>query len=152
MAADRRVIITGAQACDPPKLAAALRAADLAEIAVAGIDAETAVRGSIRASVFAYTAWVGDDIAACFGVEKIDAGEASPWLLTTPAVERIPLQMVRSARFFVNRWLETWPVLRNRVDARYTQACRFLQLLGFHLHSPHDVGGVQFLVFERRRS
>lgn len=125
-------------------LANNLRAADAAEITALGASPKSALRICFRNGILRQTAFVESDgnseIAAMWGLcgaALSDVGE--PYLLTTAAVERVPIATVRAGREAVGRMLRLRRELVGHVDANYTRACRFLELLGFTLGDPRPV-------------
>lgn len=150
----RRITIVEADISHVYQLARALRAEDAGELEAAGLVPERGVRASFRSALIRRTAFVDGNLAAMFGMGGIALGDVGhPWLLTTPAIERAPVEFVREARNVVGRMLQLKPVLVNYVDARYLRACRFVALLGFVLEPPAPFGplGAQFRRFEARR-
>ncbi len=96
---------------------------------------------TFRHSLFAGTAFVDGEIAAMWGLcadMLSDCGE--PWLVTTNAVEAIPVTFVREGRRQVARMLAVKPRLENMVAARYQRAVRFLEVLGFVVDPPRPFG------------
>lgn len=135
-------------------LAARMRREDQAEMEAAGLDARVALRKTFRAALIRETIFVDGEIAAMWGMggdALSDTG--TPWLLTTPAVERVPVSFVREGRKNVATMLRIKPILVNYVDARYARACRFVEALGFVLEPPAPFGpkGALFRRFELRR-
>lgn len=135
-------------------LAARMRAADRAEMEAAGLDATGALRKTFRAALIRESVFVDGEIAAMWGL----GGDAlsdigAPWLLTTPAVERVPVSFLREGKKNVATMLRLKPILVNYVDARYARACRFVTALGFVLEPPAPFGpkGALFRRFEARR-
>jgi hypothetical protein len=135
-------------------LAANMREGDRAEMEAAGLDAKVALRKSFRAALIRETIFVDGEIAAMWGM----GGDAlsdigTPWLLTTPAAERVPVSFLRVAKKNVATMLRLKPILVNYVDARYARACRFVEALGFVLEPPAPFGpkGALFRRFELRR-
>lgn len=118
-------------------LARNLRDGDRKEIAVCGLEPRRAIRGCYRQSIFARTAFIDGEIAAMMGMAGVllsDVGE--PWLLTTPAIERLPTFFLREARKGVQEMLAIKPKLEGYVDASYEGACDFLTALDFRLSAP----------------
>jgi hypothetical protein len=118
-----------------------LRFDDVDELAAAGLTPHGALWRSYRRSIFCQTAFVGDDIAAVFGVGGCPLGRVGePWLLTAPAVELAKTAMILEGRGFARQMLGVFPELRGKVSADYRRACRFLEVLGFNLSEPFAFG------------
>lgn len=135
-------------------LAVNLRDADRAEVQSAGLSSFKAIGRSFRSGILCRTAFVGDDIAAMWGLGgTLVSNVGHPWLLTTPAVEKIPIAFVKEAQAQLAIMLALRPVLSNYVAASYGQAIGFLRLLGFEVGYPIPFGPrlVPFRKFERRR-
>ena len=131
-------------------LAERLREGDLAEVRAAGITPQRALWRSWRASHFAKTGFVGNEVACIFGCGGSPAGPVGePWLLTAPAIERAKLTFVREARIQVLLMMAVWPRLEGRVLASYTKAVRFLRALGFTVEDggPLVPGGPPFCTY-----
>jgi hypothetical protein len=134
-------------------LAVNLRAADRKEVQAAGLSSYRAVRRAFRSGILSRTAFVDGDIAAMWGLGGNLLSEIGhPWLLTTPAVERVPFSFAREAKRAVGEMLLYRSVLFDYVDANYEQAIRFLKILGFTLGEPEPFGrrGQLFRRFELR--
>lgn len=136
------------------ELAPRLRAADMREIEAAiGIAPLKALRLSLTRSTEAWAGTVDGEVACVFGVGPLSllGGEGCPWLLGSDLVERNAIAFARRNRAMVARWLRTYRVLRNHVDARNTQAIRWLGWLGFELKPPvpYGVSRLPFHPFER---
>ncbi len=131
-----------------------MRPEDAAEFEAVGIDVRTGLRKTFRAALVRNSVFVDGELAAMWGM----GGDAlsdigAPWLLTTPAIERVPVSFVRVGRENVAAMLRIKPILVNYVDARYRRACRFVEALGFVLDPPEPYGskGALFRKFEMRR-
>lgn len=147
------------------QLAPRLRDGDRAEIEAAGLEPRRCLRGSFQAAIVRHTVFVfekdareradGDgEIAAMWGLGGVLLGDVGqPWLLTAPAIERVPLAFVKEARAQVAVMLALKPVLRNHVAADYAKAIGLLKMLGFRIAPPEPFGprGALFREFELRR-
>lgn len=136
------------------ELAPRMRAADIREIEAAiGLEALEALRLSLLRSTEAWAGMVDGEVACVFGVGPLSllGGEGCPWLLGSDLVERNAIAFARRNRAMVARWLCTYRVLRNHVDARNSQAIRWLGWLGFTLKPavPYGVRRLPFHPFER---
>lgn len=135
-------------------LAFNLRAGDAAEIEAAGMTSQQALWRSFRSATRARTAFVGDEIAAAWGVGGCPLGKTGrPWLLTAPPIEHVKIALVREARYEVLEMLSIFSELRGYVDGRYHRALRLLDALGFSLSAEFPFGpfGVGFRIYSMRR-
>lgn len=131
-------------------LAAVMRMDDRREIESAGLSVRMALRDSFRAATLRRTAFVGPHIAAMWGLGgAFLSNEGRPWLLTSPAIERIPFAMVKEGRVQVQVMLTHRPYLENYVAASYMRACRFLDMLGFKIDPPVRIFGPDRALFHR---
>lgn len=122
-------------------LTARLREADIVQATCMGITGEHALRESFRHSVVARTGIVDGEIAVIGGVGGALLGAVGePWLLTSPAVERVPLALVKECRREVATWLDMFGRLEGNVLASYTRAIRFAETLGFEIGEPFTWG------------
>lgn len=152
--AGARYTIRPAEIADVYALARNLRVADAAEMEAAGEPGVRLIRKSFRAALLRFSVFVDGEIAAMWGMGGEALGDiGTPWLLTTPAIERVPVSFVKVGRQNVAAMLRLKPILVNYVDARYTRACRFVEVLGFVLEPPAPFGpkGALFRRFEARR-
>lgn len=135
------VIVRPSEISDVYRLAADLRAGDAAEITGLDLDPVAVIRGSYRSAIWRRTAVVDGRIAAMWGLGgALLDDEGAPWLLTTPAAERVPVTFVRLARANVAEMLRDRRRLSNVVASSYRQACRLLEVLGFTLDAPRPMG------------
>mgnify|MGYP001587154290 CR=1 FL=1 len=135
-------------------LALNLRAGDAAEIEAAGMTAREALWRSYRTATRARTAFVGDEIAAMWGIAGCPLGRiGKPWLLTAPPIEHAKLAILREGRYEVLEMLSIFSELRGYVDGRYHRALRLLDALGFSLSAEFPFGpfGVGFRIYSMRR-
>jgi len=137
-------------------LAATLRPRDAKEIADVGVSAKKALYRAFRNSVMCKTAFLGDDIAAMWGLcvglrpgvsPLSDLGV--PWLHTSAAVERLPVSFVKAAKAELALMRANRRRLESFVAADYPQAVRLLRVLGFTVEQPVPigVGGAPFCRF-----
>lgn len=148
-----RYIIVDAERNHAVQLARALRDGDKIEIAAGGLTERKAVWRSYKQSVLCKTAFVDGEIAAMWGLGgTLMSMRGNPWLLTTSAVEKYPMDFAREARKAVREMLTIRPILFNYVLASYEHAVRFLQIIGFTMGDPFPMGvkGEQFRKFEMR--
>lgn len=122
-------------------LARAMRADDAAEAIVLGFDPRKLLRASFRFSLYARTAYVDGEIAAMFGLAgDVLSDVGHPWLITTAAIERLPITFFLAARAEVAAMLTLKARLENQVAAGYARAVHFLEVLGFTIESPAPLG------------
>src|SRR6185312_13064875 len=70
-----------------------------------------------------------------------------PYLLTTKAVERVPVTFVKLAREGIAEMLRHKLRLEGHVAADYEGACRLLEVLGFRLERPETFAKGSFRKF-----
>lgn len=128
-------------------IGAKLRAEDRAEIAGLGGSVRKALWRGFRNSIWCRVATFDGELAAIWGLcVGMHPGlgplcsKAVPWLLTTDAVERLPVTFIRHARREVASMRTLYPVLENHVAADYRRAVKFLGLLGFTVDAPAPIG------------
>lgn len=137
----RRYVVVPSRIGDVYAIAANLRPDDKAEITSLGADPRQALRLCFRNGIMRKTAFVQDEIAAMWGLCGVALGDiGEPYLVTTPAVERVPIAMLKEGRKSVAEMLTLKTVLVGHVAASYGRACRFLELLGFSLGEPLALG------------
>lgn len=127
-----------------------LRTQDAEEIAAFGVTPRRALWKNIRNGSHCRTAFVDGDIAAMWGLAGVLLSDVGiPWLLTTPAVERVPRAFVYEARRELAEMRRLKPKLMNWVPASYKEACRLIEILGFTLDPPKPFGphNVPFRMF-----
>ena len=135
-------------------IAAALRPADVLEVAAAGGETpQVALEESLRRSDVAETLLLDGRPVAMWGVAPDrerpfgcgpDAGIV--WLLATGDVERIPVAFCRAVLAALQRHGGEYSALRNAVDARYATALRWGRWMGFRVGPavPAGVNGEPF--------
>ncbi len=122
-------------------LANNLRQDDRAEVTGLGLDPRIALRNSFRNAIIRRTALVNGEIAAMWGLGgTMLSYEGVPWLMTTPAVEAVPVSFVKVGRAQLDEMLRHRSFLSNFVQASYRRACRFLEVMGFVLDPPVGLG------------
>jgi hypothetical protein len=136
-------------------LAARLRAFDCLELMACGKSARAHLQRCYDLTIMRKTAFVEGEIAAMWGLHPgpLLGDTGHPWFLTTAAVERVPIAVVKEARRHIAEMLEVRPRLVNYVLASYTGAMRLIGVLGFRLGPPEPIGknGVLFRRFEMER-
>lgn len=151
---DKRYTILDCEPCHLRTLARTLRAEDGAELAAMGTGSPQAILWRCwRTSVLRRAALVDGEVAAAWGVTgSMMGGTGIPWLLTSPAVERVPVAFVREGRRELAEMRALYPDLCNYVHAPYKKAIRFLALLGFTIDPPEPIlpTGAYFCRFSMR--
>lgn len=125
------------------ELSRTMREADAREAWAAGrLSPAEAVLTSIDASRDARAGLANGRVACIFGV-----GEWSvlgllgvPWLLTSDEMPKHARRFLRGSREYLDEIRQQYRVLRNHVDARNTEAVRWLGWLGFEIDSPESFG------------
>lgn len=137
-------------------VAAHLRPEDAAEIWASS--RATGHRALTRGAATAVRAWTGlvdGEPVAVAGVSPASmvCGVGVPWMLATPAIERVERPFLRLSRPVVEAMHEAAPELVNFVDNRNERAHRWLAWLGFTLDppAPHGVDRLLFRRFWRIR-
>jgi hypothetical protein len=149
----RECRIVPAEAAHCALLAANLRKDDADEVRAFGESRIRAVNRAFRSGFMCRTAFVGDEIAAMWGLGgNVLSNVGHPWLLTTPVCERVPVTFVKVGKAQLAAMLALRPVLYDYVAAKYTRAIGFLKLLGFTISDPAPFGRHQqlFCKFELR--
>ena len=121
---------------DIPALAAAMRAADVAEVlASSGQGPDEALRASLAISTQAWTGLIDGEPVCMFGVAAVSilSGRGAPWMLGADRLERYPMTFLRRCRSCVAAMSAVYPSLENYVDERNTLSKRWLGWLGFKL-------------------
>lgn len=132
--------IVEAQFSDISKLCGSLRYDDWAEITCFGISPFKAIKGSFKTSHFRRSVFVENEIAAMWGLSGVMlSGSGEPWLLTSKAIEKIPVSFVKEGRKEINKMLTVCRRLEGLTSNSYSRAHRFLEVLGFTLDDPFEV-------------
>lgn len=138
-----RVEVVPALAEHAVAVGAAARPADRQELwASHRLTPRRAIEGGMIVSPDARTA-LFDGVPACvFGCNpgSLLGGQATPWMIGTPLLERYPLAFLRRSRPVVADWAARYTALRNHVDARNTLAVAWLRWLGFSIGEPEPYG------------
>lgn len=138
---------------DIHSLSSSLREPDRLEVLASGSTPFEALTESHKASTVRLSLLFNNKVIGMFGIApKTILGErAVIWLLTAPEVEQIKFTFVKLSKRYVKLFLEQYPILENWVDSRYTQAIKWLKLLGAKFDWEQQVNGVPFYHFEIRR-
>lgn len=138
------------------QLAPLMRPADAAEVlASGGYQPLDALLDAMAWSAESYAGYIDGELACLFGVVPgtFLTGEAVPWLLTSNVVQRKPRAFLRASREVIADWLGKYPMLVQQVDARYEQALRWAERVGFNVEppAPFGISGEPFCRISMRR-
>lgn len=129
------------------ELAETLRDADRREILNLGINVKKALWRAFRNSIMCRTALLDAKVAAIWGLGVgLHAGVSplsdlgAPWLLTSAAVEALPIAMVKLAKLELAVMRRARSRLEIFVAADYPQAIKLARLLDFAVEQPEPVG------------
>jgi hypothetical protein len=137
----RAYLIRDAEIADVYALARNLRDGDRLECAGYGLSPREGLRRAYRAALYRRVAAIGGEVAAMWGICGPALGRTGyPWLMTAPAVERVPVSFFREARRELGRMRRMYLRLEGQVAAEYVMACRFLEVLGFALGPAREFG------------
>jgi len=138
---------------DITSLSSSLREPDRLEVLASGSTPFEALNQSYKASTIRLSLLFNDKVIGMFGIApKALLGErAVIWLLTAPEVEQIKFTFVKLSKMYVKLFLERYPILENWVDGRYTQAVKWLEILGAEFDLAQTLNGVEFHHFTIRR-
>jgi hypothetical protein len=110
-----------------------------------------AVGFTTSTSVGKWTGLVDGEVAAIFGVARRSAISSIgvPWLLSTDAIERVPVTVARKSRVYFERIARAFPVMENHVLAENVQTVDWLKWLGFDMEEakPYGAFGAPFIRF-----
>ena len=131
-------------------IASKLRMSDSVEIAAQhgmGASNLAALRRAFMHSPDKWTIEMDGVPVAMFGImpaeqhDLITAMSAgSPWLLGTPAFERLPPRwLVKTGRKFVKIMLKTYPYLYNFIYWRNERSIKWLSVIGFRVYVGHAI-------------
>lgn len=127
------------------ELAGNMRKADLEEIWASGHYLPyDGLWASIRLTDKTWTGLADNAVLCIFGVGKqtLLSPYGAPWLLSSTLVDDHIMGWARGSKAAFKRMIEESHVLhlKNHVDARYTEAVRWLAWLGFTIHPPEPFG------------
>jgi hypothetical protein len=132
----------------------AVRDNDARECRAAGYEPEEALRLSIQRSDEVYEARAPNgELMALWGIRTSGflTTSADVWLLSSNAVFDWPLAFGRESRRISSALMETYSILRVEVHARYFEAVKWLQWLGFSVVSTRRVGDEIFALMQKDR-
>lgn len=122
-----------------------LRSMDVKEAySASGMTPLGALLASLMHSEESYTAFLNDEPVAMFGVSAAEnKGIGVPWLLGTPAMERIPVTIVKMGRELCQSWAPLYGTLINAVHWQNTKSLCWLPAIGFEMVGVLPNYGVQ---------
>jgi hypothetical protein len=128
-------------------LAKTMRDADRKEIENLGFGVKKALYRAFRNSVMCKAALIHGEVAAIWGLavalrENVSplSDLGTPWLHTSPLVEKIPLSFVRVAKSELAAMCQLRPKLESFVAEDYAKAIKFLKILGFTVDKAEPLG------------
>ena len=125
------------------QLCGTLRYDDLAEITCFGMRPFATIKACYKTSHLRRSVFVEGQLAAMWGLAGVIlSGRGEPWLLTSKAIEKIPVSFVREGREEINEMLTMCHRLEGITTEAYPRAHRFLRALGFTLSDPFLLKGV----------
>jgi hypothetical protein len=137
----RRYRIVESQSWHVAELVEAMREDDKIELTDFGMTPKKALWRSYRRAFMRRTAFVDGEIAAMWGLGGgLLAGEAEAWLLTTAAVEKLPMAFAKEGRKAALQMIELRSSIFGHVAANYTKAIRLMKILGFTIDEPKPFG------------
>lgn len=118
------------------------RAEHRGEIEAMGGDVDTLMRKTFAMSAEAWAVTFDGEPAVLFGVIPISLlqGYGSPWVLTTPVIERHRKTFYRLSREVVTRLREHYPMLGSSIYHKFGKSLRWARKLGFEVKDPHPCG------------
>jgi hypothetical protein len=133
------------------ELSETMRTADQAEIWASGnYTPFEGLTQSIRLTEETMTGLVDGHVLCIFGVGKttLTSPVGFPWMLSSVLVDSHIRPWARGSKMAFEHMTKAYNVkhLRNHIDARYTEAVRWLKWLGFTIH-PAEPFGMEQLPF-----
>jgi len=127
-----------------------LRPADARELEAAhpNLPLEEILCYAIRNSE-AYVAGFGEGAEWCvlFGVEYIEPGIGTIWMVCTEGIKGRTISILREARHWITYWKHQYGLLANYVETRNYMAVAWLALLGAQFGGPEFRNGVRVRLF-----
>ena len=134
--------LVSAKTSDVATMTANMRSEDAAEATGLGVPLKRALWRSFRSSFWRKSLFIDGELAAMCGVGgNLLGGVGYPWVVTTAAVERLPIRYFREARRETEDMLLVFPRLEGLIAANYTRSLRFFALMGFEIHPPQPWPG-----------
>lgn len=132
---------------DVDYLANNLREEDRREVLASHGSTTKALQDGLDNSEECWTFEVADtkEIAGMYGLGRLDSMTACPWLLTSPAINKVWLPFLKGSRKWVKEVNNKYPLLVNYCDEDYTVAIKWLQFVGFTFINRVSVNNKPFL-------
>lgn len=147
-----RVTIRPASAGHIGRVAYKMREADVIECRAMGHSPKQALRSALTASTMAWTAFVGGEPHAVFGLVITNAlcGHGSPWMLGSEEIYRHPREMIRMGPRFLKLFSDSTPTMSGYCWAGNDRAIRLLRRWGFLVNREGVIvfAGVEMIPFE----
>lgn len=142
---------------DAIDLAPRIRQADLDEVAAVFVGSvEDALLESINSSPDPKAGVINGVVECLFGVgtSSLLSVKGSPWMLASGNLKNHAKPFLRESREYINSLKADYIEMSNFVDARNSDAIRWLQWLGFEIYEPKPYGPKDFMFhkFEIRRN
>lgn len=123
------------------ELARNLREDDRLECEALGLNPKESLKQNFLYSIMKKSILIDGKVAVAFGLwGTVLADMAHPWMLTSPDVEKVYLQLACAYRRQVKEMLTMFPRLENFCDSRYTKSLKLLRLVGFNVDAPEPHG------------
>lgn len=135
---------------DVAVIAAAARQADIDEMRDgAGVTVEQALQHGLDISDSCLVIMAGDLPLAALGDSRHDDRTGVPWLVSTVHIDLHARGFLRACKPLLADMLTRHQQLLNLIDARNTNAIRWLEWLGFRMSEPMPAGvrGLPFRLF-----
>jgi hypothetical protein len=145
------LIIRDAEIDDIDKMKDNLREADKQEIWASDHHTpEKALWDSYHLSTEKMVAVFNGELVAMFGIVPVSLldNKAVVWMLTTNAIEKMPLRFLKLSKKFIGLLRERYSMLFNFVDARHKKSIDWLNWCGASFFPPQDYG-VEHLPFQQ---
>ncbi len=106
----------------------------------------------LRRSIFTDACLIDGKIMGVYGVLGEYLGtEGRPWSLLNPIIEKYPFRVTYFYRQALEKMLQLFPVLIDRVDAKHDKILRMLKLMKFTFSEPEPFTDGMFIKATRRR-
>lgn len=120
-----------------------LRESDRKEVWASNhLEGKTALRMSLKISLFVYTILLKDKPVAFFGIcpETVTGHRAKIWLLATDEFKKIEFKFLKCCKSFINMFLEIYPYLDNYVYAENKRSVAWLRWCGARVQAEKPYG------------
>lgn len=116
-----------------------LREADRQELSIfcPGMSQLEMIHKCVENSTNTFLVTIDDKPEVLFGVTEY-LTHASPWMVSSNIIEKIPLQFCKLAMGVIEEFLNVYKYLTNYVDARNTVHCKWLKWMGFQFIPKYD--------------